>query len=119
MFATAEDILKVLFGLLPQDGSGILNEETLRAVETNQIENQQNDCMGLGFELCNTRWMGEYVSSKTFGKTGFTGTAFIVDRAQGIAAVFLSNRTYPIRSTTAEPIQAVRREIFDTILGSI
>lgn len=119
LFATAEDILKVLFGLLPQDGSGILNEETLRAVETNQIENQQNDCMGLGFELCNTRWMGEYVSSKTFGKTGFTGTAFIVDRAQGIAAVFLSNRTYPIRSTTAEPIQAVRREIFDTILGSI
>lgn len=119
LFATAPDILKVLEQLLRRGGSGILKEETLCAAETNQIENETNDCMGLGFELYNRRWMGEYASQKTFGKTGFTGTAFIVDRARGVAAVFLSNRTYPIRSTTAEPIQAVRREIFNTILGGI
>ena len=60
--------------------------------------------------------MGEYSTSHTFGKTGFTGTLCVCDIEKGVAYVILSNRIFPKRSINAEAINSFRRKIGNIFL---
>ena len=76
---------------------------------------------GLGWQLNDANFMGQYAGKRTFGKTGFTGTSIVCDlrhsgRAGGIAFAILSNRTYPKRPPDQNAINAFRRDIADIIL---
>lgn len=71
---------------------------------------------GLGWQLADGRFMGEYCGAKTFGKTGFTGTSVLCDRERGAALVVLSNRTFPTRPADDSAIYAFRRDIADIVL---
>ncbi len=70
---------------------------------------------GLGWELYQPSYMGDYCTEHTFGKTGFTGCVAICDVIRGIAFVMLSNYTYPKRKLDSEAIAAVRRKIADIV----
>ncbi len=118
LFSTAPDILLYLEMLLHGgeiNGKKYLSEEMVRAIETNQTR-ELVDEVGLGFDLHQTRYMGDSSTVKTFGKTGFTGTLIIVDRENGIAYTILSNRTYPHRPPDALASQTFRKEIGEILL---
>lgn len=76
---------------------------------------------GLGWTVKEDFFMGDHVSLKAFGKTGFTGTSIVVDPAQDTALVILSNRTYPVRPADAasftSAVNLFRRNVADIVFG--
>lgn len=118
LFSTAPDILNFLEMLLNRGsfhGKKFFSEEIIKQITTNQIP-ELNDFTGLGWELNQPRYMGEYCTPHTFGKTGFTGTLCVCDMEKGIAYVILSNRTYPKRSPDSQAINAFRKKIGEIVL---
>lgn len=73
---------------------------------------------GLGWQVNDPSFMGQYAGSRVFGKTGFTGTSVVCDIKRGIAFVILSNRTYPKRPLNSRAINSFRRDIADILLSS-
>jgi CubicO group peptidase (beta-lactamase class C family) len=57
-----------------------------------------------------------YLSSFTFGHTGFTGTAAWADPATGFVLVFLSNRVHPDMNNGLLSSLSVRRRVIDELV---
>lgn len=102
LFSTASDLLAFLQALLLGKYPAV-------------VEAAQK---GLGWQMNDSNFMGQYAGSKAFGKTGFTGTSIMCDVDRRLALVILSNRTYPKRPQDQSAISAFRRDITDLILGS-
>lgn len=118
LFSTAPDILNFLEVLLQKgtfQGKKYFSEKIVEQMGTNQIA-ELNDFTGLGWELNQPRFMGDYCTPNTFGKTGFTGTLCICDVKKGIAYVILTNRIFPKRPTDSVAINAFRKIIGEIIL---
>ncbi len=118
LFATAPDILNYLEMLLNKgklDGKRYFSEEIIKEMHTNQIADI-GEVTGLGFELNQPRYMGDYCTEDTFGKTGFTGTLIICDIKKEVAYVILSNRIYPQRPKDSAAINTFRKKIGEIIL---
>jgi CubicO group peptidase (beta-lactamase class C family) len=118
LFSTASDLLNFLemllnFGSL--GGRQYFKEETVRRMFENQLEGI-GEKVGLGWELDQKRYMGQFSSKTTFGKTGFTGCVCVCDIFHGVAWVILSNYTFPKRKNSMEGINHIRRDIADIIL---
>jgi CubicO group peptidase (beta-lactamase class C family) len=100
LFSTAHDLAVLAQTLLNGGRYGaarILEEDTVRAMLTNENEAFPGDSHGLGFEL-DQRWYMDGMSSPvTFGHTGFTGTSFVVDPLAESFTVLLTNRVHPTR----------------------
>jgi CubicO group peptidase (beta-lactamase class C family) len=60
---------------------------------------------------------GRYFSSKSFGHTGFTGTALWIDPEKDLFVVLLTNRVNPTRAN--EKIRQVRPALHDAVLESL
>lgn len=119
LFSTAPDMLNFLEMLLhggTMNGTKYFSEQTIEQMETNQIS-ELTEVTGLGWELNQPRYMGSHAGEHTFGKTGFTGTLCVVDRAKGAAYVILSNRTFPKRSPDSTAINKFRADIGDIVLA--
>ncbi len=119
LFSNAPDILNFLEMLLNRGtfkGQTYFSESILGQMSTNQIEGL-GDSNGLGWELNQPRYMGQYCNEHTFGKTGFTGTLCVVDIKKGLAYVILSNRTYPTRPKDSRAINAFRKQIGEIVLA--
>jgi CubicO group peptidase (beta-lactamase class C family) len=105
LFSTALDTLKFLEALLTGKYSAV-------------AEGAEK---GLGWQLEQEWFMGAHFSKGAFGKTGFTGTSVLVDRAKGIGLVILSNRCYPKRpadaASLASAINIFRKDIADIVLS--
>lgn len=71
----------------------------------------------IGWESYEPRYMGNYCSENTFGKTGFTGCAVICDPEKGIGLTILSNYTYPKRKPDSKLINEVRKDIADIVFN--
>ncbi len=120
VFSTAPDILNFLEMLLHKgeyNGKRYFSEERVREVGENQLEGL-DDVTGLGWELNQPRYMGDFAGEHTFGKTGFTGTVCVCDVEKGVAYVILSNRTYPKRASDSKAMNGFRKKIGDIVLGS-
>ena len=118
LFSTAPDILNFLEMLLNKgalNGTRYFSEAMVEQMGTNQIP-ELNDYTGLGFELNQPRYMGEYCTEHTFGKTGFTGTLIMCDIEKGIAYTILSNRIFPKRPADSSAINIFRKQIGEIIL---
>lgn len=61
----------------------------------------------------------DYVSSSSFGHSGFTGTYFWVDPAEDLVYVFLSNRVYPDATNVKITQLNIRTKIQDVIYNAI
>ena len=118
LFSTAPDILSFLEMLLHRgtfQGQKYFSEKIVEQIGTNQIA-ELNDFTGLGWELNQSRFMGDYCTPHTFGKTGFTGTLCVCDVKKGVAYVILSNRIYPKRPDDSTAINIFRKNIGEVIL---
>lgn len=118
LFSTAPDILNFLEMLLHKgtfQNQKYFSEDMVEQMGTNQIA-ELGDFTGLGWELKQPRYMGDYCTPHTFGKTGFTGTLVVCDVEKGIAYVILSNRIHPKRPTDSVAINAFRKVIGEIIL---
>lgn len=118
LFSTAPDILNFLEVILHRgtfQGNKYFSEKIIEQMGTNQIA-ELNDFNGLGWELNQPRFMGNYCANNTFGKTGFTGTLCICDLRRGIAYVILSNRIFPNRPADSVAINSFRKVISEIIL---
>ena len=85
-------------GRLP-DGSAYLSPATLRAALVNRTLGPDREFRGLGFNLAGSpaNFLGDLMSPRAYGHTGFTGTSFAVDPETGLFVVLLTNRVCPTR----------------------
>jgi beta-N-acetylhexosaminidase len=104
LFSNATD-LAVLYQMMLNGGSfggkRYLKKETIDWFTTYQTPISRR---GLGFDkpeknnairTVKTSYPAQYVSSKTYGHTGFTGTCVWVDPVYDLVYIFLSNRVNP------------------------
>lgn len=101
-------------------GQRYFKPETIRLFTTKQYITSRR---GLGWDKPTVSdWNGPtslYASPKTFGHTGFTGTAIWVDPEFDLVYVFLSNRVYPDMYNTKLLTRNIRPRIQDVIYESI
>jgi CubicO group peptidase (beta-lactamase class C family) len=117
LFSTVPDLLSCLRMILrggEWEGRTFFGEAIIEQMHTNQIESV-GKCTGLGWELNQERFMGQYHDRMTIGKTGFTGCVILANMHKGRAGVLLSNYTWPHRKGDAEGINRVRRQCADII----
>src|SRR5665213_45418 len=98
LFSTTLDLLNFLEALLQGKFPTIVDAAELE----------------LGWQV-DEPWMGKSRNSKTFGKTGFTGTSVLVDKEKGLGIVIISNRTYPKRPADGTAINLFRADIAELI----
>jgi CubicO group peptidase (beta-lactamase class C family) len=119
LFTTAPDLLVFANMLLNEgeyDGARYFDPKTVNMMHTNQLPADLH-ATGLGWEMARPEVMGTHGSKQLFGKTGFTGCIVLIDPEKQRALVFVSNRTYPQRPSTREPINKVFRELADLVLA--
>jgi CubicO group peptidase (beta-lactamase class C family) len=117
LFSTAGDLLKYIIMLI--DGWGdFFSSETMESMQTNRIPNISGACTGLGWEL-NQEYMGKNRTPGTFGKTGFTGCAAVVDRSRRSGFALLSNCTWPRRKPNRDMINEIRGAVSDILWGGV
>ena len=64
---------------------------------------------GFGWSLMSLGWSGgDFMSPRSIGHTGFTGTGVWIDLERGRFSVLLTNRVYPSRHVASD-IAALRR----------
>ena len=120
LFSTVPDLLKFLEMLLNEgalDGHQYFSPKMVHSMHSNQL-GSLDQYHGLGWELYQPHYMGQYCTEETFGKTGFTGCVVMCDVSYGVGMVMLSNTTYPKRKPRQEHINSineVRRDIADII----
>jgi CubicO group peptidase (beta-lactamase class C family) len=112
LFGTAAGVTD--FGLaVLNEASFPLSPAVLRASEQSQTTGIEGENRGLGW-LCWTPngFMGDYVSRRSFGHTGFTGTSLLIDPENELVVTFLTNRVHPSRRNN---IMHFRRDLHDRI----
>jgi CubicO group peptidase (beta-lactamase class C family) len=117
LFTTVPDLLNVLEMLLAggtRNGRRILSNEMMQRMQQNRIASIGSRA-ALGWELSQERFMGANCSSRTIGKTGFTGCVVICDFEKKKALALLSNYTYPARKPDADAINSVRSRVADEV----
>jgi len=123
LFSNANDLAKLGQMWLQKGSYGGLQfykPETIDLFTAKQYETSRR---GLGWDKPTVGdWNGPtslYASPKTFGHTGFTGTAIWVDPEFDLVFVFLSNRVYPSMFNTKLLTANIRPRIQDVIYESI
>jgi CubicO group peptidase (beta-lactamase class C family) len=122
LFATSNDIAIIMQMLLQQGNYGGVQYIDTAAIEdfTRQQFPLNDNRRGMGFDrpLENPEQGGPtcpYVSQKSFGHSGFTGTYVWTDPSYNLTYVFLSNRVYP----SAENRKLISMDIRTRIQGHI
>lgn len=121
LFSTVPDLLNFLEMLLGEgeyQNKKFFSKDIISKMYTNQLEHIGKSA-GLGWELNQLQYMGTYSTQHTFGKTGFTGCVCVIDIIRGVAAVLLSNYTFPKRKPTSELINEVRRAVMETVFEGL
>ena len=72
----------------------------MAAALKNRTPNSAGEFRGLGFNLAGSpkSFLGDLVSSRAYGHTGFTGTSIAIDPETGLWMVLLTNRVCPTRA---------------------
>lgn len=120
LFSTVPDLLKVLPAILSggiRSGYRLISPELLKRIGENQIA-ELGECTGLGWELNQSRYMGNCGTRRIIGKTGFTGCMVACDLQNAKGVVLLSNYTYPHRKAGPDLINSVRRRICGAVFAT-
>lgn len=120
VFSTALDLGKLAHMFLNDGkygGQRILEKETVRMLETNQIPEFPGNDHGLGWELNQGWYMDALSDSESFGHTGYTGTSIVINRDNHTTAILLTNRVHPSRTTVSTNF--IRRDFARAVADSI
>ena len=124
LFSNAHDLAVLMQMALNEGqygGKQFLQPEVIESFATRYMTSTRR---GLGFDMKelnanNNQNTSPRTSDKTFGHTGFTGTAVWADPSFNLVYVFLSNRTYPSSSNNTLNKNNYREKIQDIIYQSI
>ncbi len=124
LFSNAHDLAVLMQMALNEGqygGKQFLQPEVIESFATRYMTSTRR---GLGFDMKelnanNNQNTSPLTSDKTFGHTGFTGTAVWADPSFNLVYVFLSNRTYPSSSNNTLNKNNYREKIQDIIYQSI
>ena len=99
VFSNIDDMITFV-KMLTLDGNGYLSPATLAAALRNRTPDSKGEFRGLGFNLAGSpkSFLGDLVSPRAYGHTGFTGTSIAIDPATGLWVVLLTNRVCPTRA---------------------
>lgn len=110
VFSDLDDMIRFtrmlsMGGRLP-DGSRYLSPAMMKAALMNRTPHSRGEFRGLGFNLAGSpkNFLGDLMSPRSYGHTGFTGTSIALDPDTGLWVVLLTNRVCPTR----ENVTAVR-----------
>ncbi len=92
LFGTATDVLGLARAF--RDGAVIGNDLAQLARREHARGENARRGLGLALRAPNGPMVGRYMSDRTFGHTGFTGTSVWCDPAGGTTVVLLANRVY-------------------------
>lgn len=86
--------------MLALGGNGYLSPATLAAALRNRTPDSKGEFRGLGFNLAGSpkSFLGDLLSPRAYGHTGFTGTSIAIDPDTGLWVVLLTNRVCPTRA---------------------
>ena len=119
LFSTAEDLGK--FGaMMLGGGSTSTGQHILRPSTIARWTARQGllSSRALGWDTPSSNSSaGRFLSPRSFGHTGFTGTSLWADPQSGILIVLLSNRVHPTRDN--QKIFALRRDVADAVCEAI
>jgi len=103
VFSDLNDMIRftqmlALDGKLPGEAR-YLSPATLKAARINRTPNSRGEFRGLGFNLAHSpkNFLGDLMSPRAYGHTGFTGTSIALDPDTGLWMVLLTNRVCPTR----------------------
>ena len=87
-----------LGGRLPGEAP-FLSPAMLAAATRNRTPGSAGEFRGLGFNLAHSpkNFLGDLMSPRAYGHTGFTGTSIAIDPETGLWVVLLTNRVCPTR----------------------
>lgn len=106
LFSSAEDLLRfgewALDGALGRSHSGIPPVPRQFQSWTLRQDQPAGSSRGLGWDTpSGISSAGAFMSARSFGHTGFTGTSIWVDPQREVVIVLLTNRVHPTRNTPA------------------
>lgn len=121
LFSNAYDVLQFAACILchgkTQDGSQLFKPDTVRLFATRQTE-PQGTTRALGWDTPgNPSSSGRFFSANSIGHLGYAGTSLWIDPERQLAAVLLTNRTWPDRQN--KTIQQVRPAFHDAIASAL
>lgn len=98
VFSNLDDMIRFA-QMLSLGGNGYLSPAMLQAALYNRTPNSKGEFRGLGFNLAGSpkSFLGDLMSLRAYGHTGFTGTSIAIDPATGLWVVLLTNRVCPTR----------------------
>ena len=116
MFASATDIATFAECLL-QGGAPLVKNTTL-ALFTRREDSPPGTSRGLGWDTPSyPSSSGTRFAPTSYGHLGFTGTSLWIDPKRHLSVTFLTNRTWPDRSS--QLIREVRPRLHDAIVEAI
>jgi CubicO group peptidase (beta-lactamase class C family) len=121
LFSNALDVLKfaacILAGGRTHDGRQLFQPGTVSLFATRQSE-PAGTTRALGWDTpSETSSSGKFFSSRSIGHLGYAGTSLWIDPERQLAAVLLTNRTWPDRSNKS--IQLIRPAFHDALATCI
>ena len=123
LFSNANDLAKMLQMMLWQGKYGDAQYHDPATIDLFTKKQVEDNRRGLGWDKPNMNsWRSptsEYASGRTYGHTGFTGTAVWVDPEFDLVFVFLANRIHPDAENLKLMTLNVRSRIQDVIYKSI
>ncbi len=98
-------------------GKQLFAAETVQLFST-RSEQPPGSSRALGWDMPTApSSSGKYFSAGSIGHLGFTGTSLWIDPEASLAAVLLTNRTWPDRKNDA--IREVRPQFYDAVAGTL
>jgi len=122
LFSDADDLLRfgewALAGSLGRPYPGTLQPPAELQTWTLRQDQPAGSSRGLGWDTpSENSSAGSYLSARSFGHTGFTGTSIWVDPTRDLVIVLLTNRVNPTRNTPN--FGALRAVIADAVVRSL
>ena len=103
VFSNLEDMIRFV-KMLSRGGrtdneTAYLSPAMLHAALINRTPNSTGEFRGLGFNLMSgaPSFLGDLMSARAYGHTGFTGTSIALDPDTGLWVILLTNRVCPSR----------------------
>ncbi len=121
LFSNALDPLRFAQCILAQGktpaGKQLFAPETVRLF-SQRSEQPAGNSRALGWDTpTEPSSSGRYFSPASIGHLGFTGTSLWIDPESSMAAVLLTNRTWPSREN--QQIREVRPQFYDAVAGTL
>ena len=116
MFSSALD-LAVFANCMLSYGEPVVKRETLDLF-TRRERMPEGTSRALGWDTPSSpSQSGQYLSARSFGHLGYTGTSLWIDPERQLSITMLTNRTWP--DCSRQQIKSVRPKVHDAIVEAL